>query len=148
MVVMRAGKKEEVWQKSWCGETFIIINRWCCGEGGSMMCYMWQRHWCRQLSLSFRSTHNNTMTQWKNTQKHNYTTTQWYNDTILNKTLCSVDISVDVPQKVTLRSLSGKTVLIRIESGCGSWTMDGIEPKLGSISSFSLIVTNLLLLSL
>ena len=132
MVVMRAGKKEEVWQKSWCGATWIIIEFWCCGEGGSMM---WQRHWCRQLSLSFRSRHNNTRhndtvtkctatqryntqwDKWQNTQLHNYTMTQWYNDILLNKTLCSVDTSVDVPKNdpaLTVRKNSVNQNWIRV----------------------------------
>ena len=158
MVVMRAGKKEEVWQKSWCGATWIIIEFWCCGEGGSMM---WQRHWCRQLSLSFRSRHNNTRhndtvtkctatqryntqwDKWQNTQLHNYTMTQWYNDTTtqISTVHYAVLIPVLMSQKMTLRSLFGKTVLIRIESGCESWM--ALNQKLGSISSVSLIVTNL-----
>ena len=157
MVVMRAGKKEEVWQKSWCGATWIIIEFWCCGEGGSMM---WQRHWCRQLSLSFRSRHNNTRhndtvtkctatqryntqwDKWQNTQQDNYTMIQWYNNILLNKTLCSVDTSVDIPKSdpaLTIRKNSVNQNWIRV------WIMDVIEPKLGSISLVSLIVTNLLL---
>ena len=77
------------------------------------MWYMWQRHWCRQLSLSFRSTHNGTTTKRHNSKRN-------------NAQLYSVHIG-RISHKSDFMIVNGltvqrKTLVIRIETGCELWT--------------------------